>query len=175
MNWDAIGAIGEIIGALAVVVTLIYLSVQLKLNTASLKANSYQGWMSANIQINAAICQPELSKIIAAGNLNPKDLTTDTFVSYAMIHMSIMQMAQSIDYLYRSGNLDRELWHAEMNRAAGILAAPGVRQWWDEGGKTQLAPEFVERIEAIRSTIVYWDWTPEHGFKGKTQLGADRT
>jgi len=26
MNWDAIGAIGEIIGALAVVITLVYLS-----------------------------------------------------------------------------------------------------------------------------------------------------
>lgn len=175
MNWDAIGAIGEIVGAIAVVITLIYLSVQLKQNTSSLKANSYQGWMSANIQINSAISNPEQSKIIAAGNLNPKDLTTDTFISYAMVHMSMMQMAQSIDYLYRSGNLDRGLWEAEMNRAAGILAAPGVRQWWDEGGKTQLAPEFVEQIESIQSNIVYWDWTPEHGFKGKSLLGDDGT
>ncbi len=30
MNWDAIGAIGEILGAAAVVITLIYLSVQLR-------------------------------------------------------------------------------------------------------------------------------------------------
>ena len=30
MNWDAIGAIGEIIGAIAVVLSLIYLSVQVK-------------------------------------------------------------------------------------------------------------------------------------------------
>jgi hypothetical protein len=28
MNWDAIGAIGEIVGAIAVVATLVYLSVQ---------------------------------------------------------------------------------------------------------------------------------------------------
>ena len=29
MNWDAVGAIGEIIGAVAVIVTLIYLAVQI--------------------------------------------------------------------------------------------------------------------------------------------------
>ena len=32
MNWDAIGAIGEIVGAAAVVATLVYLSRQVQLN-----------------------------------------------------------------------------------------------------------------------------------------------
>ena len=30
MNWEAIGAIGEVLGALAVVITLIYLAVQVR-------------------------------------------------------------------------------------------------------------------------------------------------
>ena len=34
MNWDAIGAIGEVLGALAVVMTLGYLSVQIRQNTS---------------------------------------------------------------------------------------------------------------------------------------------
>jgi hypothetical protein len=33
MNWDAIGAIGEIVGALAVLITLIYLAMQIKQNS----------------------------------------------------------------------------------------------------------------------------------------------
>ena len=33
MNWDAIGAIGEIIGALAVFLTLVYLATQIRQNT----------------------------------------------------------------------------------------------------------------------------------------------
>ena len=33
MNWDAIGAIGEIVGATAVVVSLVYLAVQIRQNT----------------------------------------------------------------------------------------------------------------------------------------------
>ena len=33
MNWEALGAIGEIVGAVAVVVTLGYLAVQIRKNT----------------------------------------------------------------------------------------------------------------------------------------------
>ena len=33
MNWEALGAIGEIVGAIAVVLTLGYLAVQMRQNT----------------------------------------------------------------------------------------------------------------------------------------------
>jgi hypothetical protein len=33
MNWEAIGAIGEIVGSFAVLITLIYLAQQIKQNT----------------------------------------------------------------------------------------------------------------------------------------------
>ena len=42
MNWEAIGAIGEITGALAVVVTLVYLSFQLRHNTYATRASTAQ-------------------------------------------------------------------------------------------------------------------------------------
>ncbi len=40
MNWDAIGAIGEVLGALGVIATLIYLTTQLRLNTNAMRASS---------------------------------------------------------------------------------------------------------------------------------------
>jgi len=40
MNWDAIGAVGEILGALAVFASLIYLALQIKQNTQSLRASA---------------------------------------------------------------------------------------------------------------------------------------
>jgi hypothetical protein len=41
MNWDAIGAVGEMIGALAVVVTLGYLAMQVRASTKESEANAY--------------------------------------------------------------------------------------------------------------------------------------
>ena len=43
MNWDALGAMGEIAGAIAVIATLFFLARQLQVNTRELeKTNEYQ-------------------------------------------------------------------------------------------------------------------------------------
>jgi hypothetical protein len=43
MNWDAIGAIGEIAGAIAVVLSLMYLATQIRQNTKVAQSNTRQG------------------------------------------------------------------------------------------------------------------------------------
>ena len=78
--------------------------------------------------------------------------------------MRVRSSIATSDYLYRSGSLDRELWEGEMNRAAGILAMPGVRQWWDAGGNTQVTERFAKQLESTRSNIAYWTWHPERGY-----------
>ena len=40
---------------------------------------------------------------------------------------------------------------------------PGVKQWWDAGGKTQLALQFVEPVESTESEINVWAWEPGKG------------
>ena len=42
MNWEALGAIGEIVGAVAVVLSLIFLATQIRQNTRSSRTASYQ-------------------------------------------------------------------------------------------------------------------------------------
>lgn len=37
MNWDALGAIGEMLGAIGVIATLLYLSVQIRQNTRAIR------------------------------------------------------------------------------------------------------------------------------------------
>ncbi len=165
------GSLGELVGAIGIVVTLFYLAIQVRhsreateANTQSMELQSYQAWQAANLQINVAISNPAQSQMIAAGNLDSRGLSEETFAAFGMIHMSIFQMAQMADYLYRSGALDSELWDAEMNRAAGILAFPGVRQMWDAGFKTQLTPGFVELMESRQSSITRVFWDAERGF-----------
>jgi len=164
MTLEQYAYLAEIIGTTVVVITLIFLVVQLRQNTASVRANTYQGWSAANVGINAAMSNPAQSQIMMDGNLDPTSLTRESVVTFGMMNIALMQMAQSTDYLFRAGALDRELWESEMNRAAGILAIPGVRQWWDAGGRTQLTPSFVKRLEATRSTIQYWNWNSDQGF-----------
>ena len=41
MNWEAVGAISQIVGAVLVGITLIYLAVQLRQNTSALKSSTF--------------------------------------------------------------------------------------------------------------------------------------
>jgi hypothetical protein len=59
---------------------------------------------------------------------------------------------------------NRELWEAEMDRAALVLSTPGVRQWWDAGGRTQLTPSFVKFLESIERQGTTWYWVDKLGF-----------
>ena len=65
MNWDAVGAIGEMVGAAAVVASLLYLAVQTRSNARSLRANAI--WDAETIFGNAnnlAASNPELAGLL---------------------------------------------------------------------------------------------------------------
>lgn len=165
MDYDNANRWLTVITNIAVIAGIVFLAVELRQNTRQLETQSYQSWVAANMEINTAIADPELSAIVARGHPDSRNLTRDSFIAYAMFHMSMLQMSQSTHYLYLQGSLDRELWEAEMYRAAAIIAIPGVRQWWDAGGRTQLAPSFVEHVESLDPTVSKtWSWDEERGF-----------
>jgi len=82
LNWEAIGAIGEIVGAAGVVVTLIYLANQIRQNTIQLEQNTLTAKAAAQNASNEALRENrkaifeflEMSEIYLRGNQRPQDL-----------------------------------------------------------------------------------------------------
>jgi len=166
-----LGNLGEFVGAMAVVGTLFYLAVQVRnskeateANTRSQQLHSYTAWESANLNLNMTMSNPAQAEIIAIGSYDSANLTEESWLSFALMYIGLFQIAQSTDYLYRSGALDRELWESEMHRIAGILNFPGVRQMWDAGLSKQFTPRFVELLESTQSNIAMLYWDSERGF-----------
>ena len=154
-----LGNYGEFVGAIAIVVTLIYLAIQIRQNTASVKASAYQTWVSNNIHINNAV-PADLRK----GIQDSAQLSAESEAAFALWNHGIFQLWQATDYLYQMGAVDQALWQSEISRAAGHLSNPGVRQWWDAGGRTQLTPRFVALVESTHSGIAVYQWDAEKGF-----------
>jgi len=144
---------------------IVFLAVELQQNTQQLKLQSYQAWQTANNEINMTMADLDLAAVASAGHQDSTRLTRENYIAYAMFHLSMLQMAQTTHYLYLQGSLDEELWRAEMDRAAGVLSLRGVRQWWEAGGRTQVAPGFAEFIENFRVTKSRrWNWDENRGF-----------
>ena len=78
MNWEAIGAVGEILGAIAVLVTLIYLATQIKQHTLATRAVTNSAYAEAAREFNMAIANsPELARAMANWPENPADATRE--------------------------------------------------------------------------------------------------
>ena len=55
LNWDAIGAIAELAGAVGVIASLFYLGSQIRQNTRSVRASSYHAVITNLSNLSAAI------------------------------------------------------------------------------------------------------------------------
>lgn len=76
MNWDAIGAVGELVGAVAVVVTLVYLALQIRHNTNQSRASSHHAISDSLNQLNMMFGQSgEMSELWLSGLQDRSSLT----------------------------------------------------------------------------------------------------
>ena len=161
----------SIVANLGVLAGLILVAVQIRQSSTMLQGTSYQTWLGANVELNNALTQLNQGGRFADGNTGSRNLDEDSFMPFAMWNYSVFQMFQATNYMYEQGALDQSLWQAEMERAAGFLTLPGVRELWDAGMKTQLTPEFVSLVESTPTTMTVWDWDVERGFHSVSPSG----
>ena len=88
MNWDAVGAIGDLVAGVAIVITLVFLAIQTRLNTAAIRAHAVQDLLlkSADIYI-ATISDNNLMEIFGEKLPNGVPLTpTEQAKVWRMLH-----------------------------------------------------------------------------------------
>jgi hypothetical protein len=72
LNWDAIGAVGEVLGAIAVVTTLLYLASQTKHTRLAVESAGNLGTAEAHSRFRQALMtNPQLAALLAKANENP--------------------------------------------------------------------------------------------------------
>jgi len=76
VEWNAISTTAEVVGAGAVVVSLLYAAYQIKQNTIASKTATHQQWVNAQGNANRAfIDDPEISEVFARANESFESLT----------------------------------------------------------------------------------------------------
>ena len=106
MNWDAIGAVGEIIGAVAVLVTLIYLARQVTHSVNLARAQQNKGLMDSYGGWNALIIsEPEIAKILAETKDPERELTPTQVVQIRHLAYRIINVYNAIQLSYVNGQL----------------------------------------------------------------------
>lgn len=151
MNWDAIGAVGETIGAIAVVATLIYLSTQIRQNNKLLSSDSRQTLVSNDL--TSLISNVENSDVFA--KLVSKELlSAEEQLRLSFIFALDLRNREFEYFQFKNGLLDEETW-LSYRKVVLINHSTGLgKKWWEEVGRGIVDPEFAKQVDELLKNAV---------------------
>ena len=128
MNWEAISAVGQLVGALAVLVTLIYLAVQIRQNTAAVATATYESAMTGFNDINVVVAShPSLASLLDRGCQSPDSLNAEEVVQFNFLLRCYANQWWKLFKLYERGSLPGREWSIFAREAAQFFDQPGCR------------------------------------------------
>ncbi len=132
MNWEAIGAVGEIIGAGVVVITLIYLSIQLRQNTAATQSSRLENQFRSINAWYGQMNDPDSARTWLAGLQDYRALSNvDRVRFHSMAIQIVLSYEQARTFVQQglyseSGLAPQEAW------TVALINTPGGQTWWTE-------------------------------------------
>lgn len=149
MNWDAIGAIGEILGAIAVLVTLVYLARQIHLNTNEIRASRVEGTLRDQSTYNRMLAEdPDLARIYWIAVEDVEKLSEDDKRRWLHLCSVMLRNSEIAYYHYRQGHLPDPIHLSREKWIRRFMGTSGFRWWWKQYSDV-LDPEFVEYVDRV--------------------------
>ena len=156
MNWDALGAIGELVGGVAVVASLVYLGLQIRRNTISTQtATEIEAGKSNFEWVLRWADDDRLMKTwdkVAQGEMEASDIQR-----YLWMITAHCALSQSIFDQFEKGMVSDRCWGNFERTLIGLLEPDFAKVWWKERGGN-FSPEFCDYMD--RKLEADPTWTP---------------
>jgi len=149
IDWDAVGAIGQLIGALGVIVSIGYLAMQIRRNTDAVQGSTVQAIFETHqFELRWA---SDIADVNLKVRTDPGTLTAVERERAYVFFVAVVMARQNEFFQYRRGLIDDEVWRAsERFLARGFLQLPHVRDFWSDGFLRQvLQPEFAALMDGL--------------------------
>ena len=130
MNWDAITAITEIAGVIAVVVSLIYVGFQVRQNTQQLRHDNLLQSVRATLDANWLYHRDERAFEVFRNGVQSFDALNDK--DKALFHSIVVDISfyfEVVRNMEQSGLVGKSAMLVNQRFLVGILATPGGREW----------------------------------------------
>jgi len=153
MNWDAIGAVGEILGAIAVFLTLAYLAIQIRQNTKAVQASAVDSGISTVSSVRQAMFESaELTDIYIKGSAEPDSLSKAEKIRYRLLVHNILMAESNIHAQALMTGLSNSTWVTQLPIIARQVSSPGGKWFWEEY-KMEFEESFRAEVDKIIDTL----------------------
>ena len=151
MNWDAIGAIGEIAGAIAVVGSLVFLASQIR-------AQNHESRMTAMHEISAAFrdsissgVEPAIAEIMMRANQDFDSLLDHEKFVVISFGQGFLRVWEEAFHQHSEGRLSEKIWNVMVKQYAAVLSSPNISKVWNLR-KEYYDPSFRDFVDLLERT-----------------------
>ena len=147
VNWDAIGALAELFGAIAVFATLAYLARQVSVQNRSTQVTLYDSILEGFNDANQLLASnPELATLFEKGMYEPDSLTPEQSSQFTWLYRLYINQFLKAWQFYKKGVLDEIDYQGFIVQGAAIVQTPGGMRWVESEDNF---PEFFEQLKTM--------------------------
>ena len=147
-----LGSYGEFVGAIAVVVTLVYLTIQLRQNTKSSQNASWQAIIRQLSDLDVLeATDSELSSFFETAEESPESLTGDQYRKFVKI---AQPRFGALEYAYlanKNGTIDGFFWDGLHPYTKYLISKSGYQRFWTEQKHNMYHPDFIAYVDSLVS------------------------
>ncbi|MGR8949741.1 MAG: hypothetical protein ACU84Q_16995 [Gammaproteobacteria bacterium] len=154
MNWEAIAAINEAIGAAGVIITLAYLAIQLRSHNQALRIQNMQERASASSKVFALQATAEtMESAIAKAWATGEELSvTEHHAIESYISMFLLS-AECDLRVFQEGLMPIEDWTPIRNQIKLLFYATPAKTWWTDITRQIVTKSFALEVDSVITEI----------------------
>jgi hypothetical protein len=145
---EDLGNVGEIVAAVGVIISLVYLAVQIRQNTRAVRASLYQSTIQQARDFDrTVVSDPELGRLWVRGRSSPDDLDEEEWRRFRRLLSMFYRNFENLHFQYQNGLVDDRLYASWLAMMVRVSRQPGARRWWEAHGAelTEDCRRLVER------------------------------
>ena len=149
MTLEQLALLSQVISAVAVIASLIFVGHQLRQGAKAARASSSMAHSATYHAIIAVIMQDgEFARIWRKSLEDPGSASEDEWVRVVAYLSALFRFYESSRVLWSRGQLDEEHWQNIEQQAINLSGQPGVRAWW-KIRRHWHSPSFREWFESL--------------------------
>jgi hypothetical protein len=162
-NWDALGAIAELVGATAVLITLVYLVIQVRQHSRSISSMATQAIFGQFNELSMLLASdPILAKAFEQGLSNPESLSDEDASRFTWLVRTMMNIWMNLYDQYIQGACPKYLWLRSVQELKALYdQSPGLQRFRETDPGFEELFEYVDQM----SDDAYGDLQAFHNFK----------
>ena len=151
MSLQDLGSIGNLIGAVAVVVSLVYLAIQVRQNTRAVRASTERAIFAQNMDFDRAlVSDPELNRIWILGRAKPDQLTEEQTQRFRRLMSMYYRHFENLYFQHQDALVGDRVFDAWRTIGLELSKQPGALLWWNRYSGRVLTEEFRRYVEQGR-------------------------